>query len=708
MRSKFPKYLLWLSLLSILPFSCQTKNDTTVKYKHTNALINETSPYLLQHAHNPVNWQAWGDKPHEQAKKENKLMIVSIGYSSCHWCHVMEHESFEDSTVAKVMNTNYVPIKVDREERPDVDNIYMNAVQLMTGQGGWPLNVITLPDGRPVWGGTYFPKENWVDALEQISKIYTENPAKLIEYADKLEQGLKGMGVIEPQKGPLDFDKNLLTSSIENWSKSFDTIQGGMRRAPKFMMPNNYAFILRYAHQENDQELADFVHTTLQQMAFGGVYDQLGGGFSRYSTDMKWHIPHFEKMLYDNAQLLSLYSDAYLTRPEPLYKETVYGIVEFLKREMLDDSGGFYSALDADSMNDKDKLEEGAFYVWTKEELKELLKNDYELFAEYYNVNSYGLWEHNNYVLIRQDEDSDFIKEHDLTASAFAERKKNWKEMLLRVREKREAPRLDDKILTGWNGLTISGLTAAYKSFDEPEFLELALENANFIIGHQIKEDGSLYRSFKKGTSTINAYLEDYASVIEGFIALYEVTTDRKWLNHAQKLTNYALNHFTNSENGMLYFTSDEDPELIMRNVEYQDNVIPASNSIMAKNLYKLGHIVFNEAYIELSGKMLLTVSKEISAYPGGYSNWLELMLNFTDPFYEIVITGKQAKEKLKDLNQHYLPNTVIAATESPEEYLDLFEGRWDDANTWIYICTNRTCKLPVSTVKEALLLLKN
>ncbi|HEA31281.1 MAG TPA: thioredoxin domain-containing protein [Leeuwenhoekiella sp.] len=692
----------------MLPLSCQTKKDTTVKYKHTNSLINETSPYLLQHAHNPVNWQAWGDTAKQMAKEEHKLMIVSIGYSSCHWCHVMEHESFEDTTVAAVMNTNYVTIKVDREERPDVDNIYMNAVQLMTGQGGWPLNVITLPDGRPVWGGTYFPKENWVDALEQIAKIYAENPEKLVEYADKLEQGLKGMGVIEPQKGPLDFDKSMLTSSIETWSKSFDTLQGGMRRAPKFMMPNNYAFLLRYAHQEEDKELADFVHTTLQQMAFGGVYDQIGGGFSRYSTDMKWHIPHFEKMLYDNAQLLGLYSNAYLTRPEPLYKETVYGIVAFLKREMLDKSGGFYSAVDADSRNDQNELEEGAYYIWNKKELKELLGNTYELFSQYYNVNDYGLWEHNNYVLIRQDEDAAFIKEHGLDATAFAEKKAAWKDKLLDVREKRNVPRLDDKILTGWNGLTISGLTDAYKSFDEPEFLELALANANFIVDKQLKQDGSLYRNYKKGKSTINAYLEDYASVIEGFIALYEVTTDKKWLDHAQKLTDYTLKHFTNAENSMLYFTSDEDPELIMRNVEYQDNVIPASNSIMAKNLYKLGHIAFNEDYIEKAGQMLLNVTTEINSYPGGYSNWLDLMLNFTDPFYEIVITGKQAKEHLKALQNYYIPNAVIAATDKNEDYLDLFEGRWDEKQTWIYICTNRACKLPVQTVKEALPLLEN
>ncbi|WP_081868406.1 thioredoxin domain-containing protein [Flavimarina sp. Hel_I_48] len=706
MRFIYKPYLFLLLLISTL--SCTNKKDPTVKQQHNNALINETSPYLLQHAHNPVDWQAWGEQAHKEAKSEDKLMIVSIGYSSCHWCHVMEHESFEDTAVAKVMNSHYVPIKVDREERPDVDNIYMNAVQLMTGQGGWPLNVITLPDGRPVWGGTYFPKENWMDALQQIADIYAKNPEKLVEYADKLEQGLKGMGVIELQKGPLEFDKNLLTSSIASWSKSFDTIQGGMRRAPKFMMPNNYALLLRYGHQENDKNVTDFVHTTLQQMAFGGVYDQIGGGFSRYSTDMKWHVPHFEKMLYDNAQLLSLYSDAYLNRAEPLYKETVYGIVDFLKRDMLDTSGGFYSALDADSMNDKNQLEEGAFYVWTEEELRSLLGDDFPLFTEYYNINSYGLWEHNNYVLIRQDEDVDFIKEQNLDASAFAEKKENWHKILLEAREKRKAPRLDDKILTGWNGLTISGLAAAYKTFNEPEFLQLALKNARFIVDNQIKEDGSLYRTHKNGASTINAYLEDYASVIEGFIALYEVTTDRKWLKEAENLTNFALKHFKNVENGMLYFTSDQDPELIIRNVEYQDNVIPASNSIMANNLFKLGHITFNEPYVEQSGKMLLNVSKEINTYPGGYSNWLDLMLNFTNPFYEVVITGNQAEEKLEELNRTYLPNAIIATMNNPEEYLDLFESRWDDDNTWIYICTNRTCQRPVASVKEALPLLKN
>ncbi|MEH6406693.1 MAG: thioredoxin domain-containing protein, partial [Leeuwenhoekiella sp.] len=412
-----------------------------MNHPYTNDLINETSPYLLQHAHNPVNWKPWSEKALEEAKNDDKLIIVSIGYSSCHWCHVMEHESFEDTAVANVMNADYVSIKVDREERPDVDNVYMNAVQLMTGAGGWPLNVIILPDGRPVWGGTYFPKDNWVDALKQIADLHKNNPEKLEEYATKLQQGLQEMDVVSLKEGSPKFDKNLLSSSVEKWSQSFDTIQGGLRRAPKFMMPNNYQFLLRYGYQQDDKKLSDFVNTTLEQMAFGGVYDQIGGGFSRYSTDMKWHIPHFEKMLYDNGQLLSLYSDAYLLKQDPLYKETVYQTVDFIKREMLDTSGGFYSALDADSKTASGELEEGAYYVWTKAELKKLLKDDFSLFSEYYNVDNYGFWEKENYVLIRQDTDVQFLKDHNLQTEEFAEKKKEWQKTLLSVREKRSAPR---------------------------------------------------------------------------------------------------------------------------------------------------------------------------------------------------------------------------------------------------------------------------
>ncbi len=422
------KYIIFL--LSITIIGCKNQNQEIMEHKFTNALINESSPYLLQHAHNPVDWHAWNDKTLAKAKEENKLMLISVGYAACHWCHVMEQESFEDSLVAQVMNKNFINIKVDREERPDVDQVYMNAVQLMTGSGGWPLNVIALPDGRPVWGGTYFKKEQWLDALNQISKIYNDNPKKLYEYADKLEQGIKSIDLVNLNTDEPVFEKAFIENVVKNWSKKFDTNEGGMNSSPKFMMPNNYQFLLRYAHQNNDEKLLDFVNLTLTKMAYGGVYDHVGGGFSRYSTDSKWHIPHFEKMLYDNAQLVSLYSDAYLITKNDLYKNVVTETLEYISRDMTTENGAFYSSLDADSKNREGKLEEGAFYVWQKEKLQTLLKEDFEIFSDYYNINNYGLWEHDNYVLIRKDNDSTIIDKHKITKEVLAVKTKNWKSIL--------------------------------------------------------------------------------------------------------------------------------------------------------------------------------------------------------------------------------------------------------------------------------------
>ena len=310
------KHLFTLAFI-ILIIGCKGQNSKSMKHQYTNALVNETSPYLLQHAHNPVDWNAWNETTLEKAKTENKLILISVGYAACHWCHVMEHESFEDSLVAQVMNKNFINIKVDREERPDVDQVYMNAVQLMTGSGGWPLNVVALPDGRPVWGGTYFKKEQWIDALEQISKLYVDNPEKLQDYASKLEAGIKSLDVVQLNSDEPIFDTPFIQNAVKSWSKQFDNNQGGMNRAPKFMMPNNYHFLLRYAYQNNDKELLEFVNLTLTKMAYGGVFDQIGGGFSRYSVDAKWHVPHFEKMLYDNGQLVSLYADTKTSSQKP-------------------------------------------------------------------------------------------------------------------------------------------------------------------------------------------------------------------------------------------------------------------------------------------------------------------------------------------------------------------------------------------------------
>ncbi len=690
---------------SILLLNCNGQTPEKMTHKYTNELINETSPYLLQHAHNPVNWMPWNDKTLEIAKNENKLILVSIGYAACHWCHVMEHESFEDSLVAQTMNSNFINIKVDREERPDVDQVYMNAVQLMTGSGGWPLNVVALPDGRPVWGGTYFKKDQWINVLEQLAKLHEKDPEKLLEYASKLEQGIKSMDMVVLNKDEPIFKTEYIDKVVNEWSKSFDHIKGGPNRAPKFMMPNNYHFLLRHAYQNDDKTLQKYVNLTLTKMALGGIYDQLGGGFSRYSVDNKWHVPHFEKMLYDNAQLVSLYSDAYLITKNQLYKEVVYETLDFIEKELTSPEGVFYSSLDADSLNNNDELEEGAYYVWQKEELKNLLKDDYEIFSKYYNINNYGYWEHNNYVLIRDQEDEEFIREHKMTTEDLKAKKNEWKQILIKEREKRSKPRLDDKTLTSWNALMIKGYVDAYRVFQDTSFLSIALKNANFILKKQINSEGSLSRNYKEGTSSINAYLIDYATTIDAFINLYQITSDEKWLNSARNLTNYSFDNFYDESSNMFFFTSIKDPKLVTRNIDFRDNVIPSSNSIMAKNLFKLSHYFDNSNYSNTATRMLNNVKPEMATYGSGFSNWLDLMLNYSNAYFEVAIVGANAMQRTQELNQHYIPNILIAnSTKSGD--LPLIKDRFLESETLIYVCVNNSCKLPVSSVDEALKLI--
>ena len=694
-----------LAALSIILFisGCNsTKNDPLENHLYTNDLISESSPYLLQHAHNPVNWKPYGDAALLQAKKEKKLMIISIGYAACHWCHVMEHESFEDSTVAAVMNKSFISVKVDREERPDVDQTYINAVQLMTGSAGWPLNVITLPDGRPVWGGTYFPKRDWINALEQIQEIYKDEPEKLIAYANRLEEGIKSMDLVHLNTDDVDFKKFPTSQILKNLSQNFDKIHGGFKGAPKFPMPNNYEFLLRQAVEENDSELLNYVILTLDKMAFGGIYDHLGGGFSRYSTDEKWHVPHFEKMLYDNAQLVSLYINAYLVTKKPLYKEVVQETLAFIAKEMTNKEGGFYSSLDADSKAENGKLEEGAFYVFTPEMLKILLKDDFNIFKEYYNVNSYGKWEENNYVLIRKKTDAEIEKEFGVTNEALKQKKENWKLILLAHRNKRPKPRLDDKILTSWNAMMTKGYVDAYKTFGKKEYLDAALQNAKFISEKQLQENGSLFHNYKNGKSTINGFLEDYAFTIEAFIALYQVTLNENWLNLSKEMADYVLLNFFDEQKHMFYFTSKQDAAIVTRNFDYRDNVIPASNSVMAKNLFQLSKYFEGTRFEEISHQMLKNVMAEIQQYPSSFSNWMNLLSNFQNNFYEVVIVGKDVSEKVKELNKHYLPNIIIAGSEK-EKTGPLFEKRYVPDETLIYVCVNNACKLPVTEAKIAI-----
>ncbi|MGB1309078.1 MAG: thioredoxin domain-containing protein [Oceanihabitans sp.] len=698
------RFLITLLLLTVL--STNGQNPKPMKHQFTNDLINETSPYLLQHAHNPVNWNAWNDNTLTKAKEQNKLILISVGYAACHWCHVMEHESFEDVAVAKVMNDNFINIKIDREERPDIDQVYMNAVQLMTGQGGWPLNVVALPDGRPIWGGTYFKKEQWMQALEQIAELYEKNPEKLIEYADKLEAGIKSMDLVQLNTDEPVFTTDFIEKSVDNWSKHFDNNLGGMNRAPKFMLPNNYHFLLRYAHQNNNEEIQNFVNTTLTHMAYGGVFDQLEGGFSRYAVDTKWHVPHFEKMLYDNGQLVSLYADAYLVSKNKLYKDVITETLEFVKNNFTNKEGAFYSSLDADSNNTLGKLEEGAFYVWKKEELEKLLADDFKLFSDYYNVNNYGYWEHDNYVLIRKEEDATILKKYNLSEDQLLQKKNNWKKTLLKERNKRDKPRLDDKILTSWNGLMLKGYVDAYRVLNNAEYLAVAEKNANFILKKQLREDGGLYHNYKNGKSTINGYLEDYATTIDAFLALYEVTLNQTWLNTARDLANYSLDHFFDDQSKMFFFTSNIDATLVSRSIEYRDNVIPASNSIMAKNLFKLSLYFENVHFYKTATTMLNNVKPEITEYSSGFSNWLDLMLNYTNPYYEVAIVGENVKQKIKELHQTYLPNKLIAGSESASNQ-PLLVKRYVESETLIYVCVNSACKLPVTKTEEAINLLK-
>ena len=500
-----------------------------------NELSKETSPYLLQHAQNPVHWKAWNTTTLSEAKTSNKLIIISIGYSACHWCHVMEHESFEDQEVAQTMNTNFNSIKVDREERPDVDAVYMKAIQIMTGRGGWPLNIVTLPDGRPIWGGTYFRKSEWINSLEQLQTLYREQPEKMIEYAEKLELGMASLQPIPAPKTTTDPSQELLKPLIEKWKKSFDWEFGGMARAPKFMMPNNYAFLMRYGFQKKDQELLDFVDITLTKMAYGGLFDTVDGGFSRYSVDMKWHVPHFEKMAYDNGQLLTLYADAYKRTQNPLYKAVVEKTIQFASREWLTEEGAFYSALDADSLNTEQHLEEGAFYVWTKPELQLLLQDDFEIFSSVYNINAFGHWENGNYVLIQNQALAIIASEYKIDLTTLESKKKTWEKLLFQTREKRSKPRLDDKCLTSWNAIMLQGYVAAYKALSEDSYLHVAIKNATFIVEKLWSPDGNLWHSYKNNKSSINGFLEDYACVIAAFISLYEVTFDEKWLQHSKQ-----------------------------------------------------------------------------------------------------------------------------------------------------------------------------
>ena len=670
-----------------------------------NNLKNETSPYLLQHVENPVNWNPWDKKYLDKAKKENKLVIISIGYASCHWCHVMERESFQDSTVAKLMNDKFISIKVDREERPDIDQVYMNAIQLITGSGGWPLNVITLPDGRPIWGGTYFSKGQWISALKQISEIYETEPEKFISYANRVQEGINTLNDVVMQTDSFEnIDINKYSKLL---LKNIDEEFGGFNGAPKFMMPNNLNFLLRYSIQEKQEKSKDKILSTLDKMAYGGIFDHVEGGFSRYSVDERWHIPHFEKMLYDNGQLMSLYSVGYKISDKDLYKDVVYKIHEYIDSEMKDISGGYYSSLDADSKLDDGTYAEGEYYSWEKEELERIIGENFDLFSEYYNVNDNGFWEEENkYVLIRSISDIEFINKNKLDSATFQKIKSEWIYKLKLAKIDKKKPSLDYKIITSWNGLMISGYVDAYKSFNDEIFKNEAINAGEFIFKNLIKKDGGLHHNFVNGKSKINGYLEDYATVIQASLDLYEVTLNQKWIERALNLSEYVLSNFSGVESELFYFTSSQDEDLISRSVEFRDNVIPSSNSIMAKNLFRLYHYFDKQEYYEKAQNMSLSVTAEFETYPSGYTNWFDLIYNFKSNYYEIAVVGENSIKQVEEINKKYIPNKLIIGSKS-ENNLPLLKNRYVEGKTLIYVCVNKACKMPTEDLDEALSLVK-
>jgi len=691
--------LLFVIILFLSFSSCSQKKAATEKqnFMYTNELIHETSPYLLQHAHNPVNWYPWGDKALEIAKKENKMLLISVGYAACHWCHVMEHESYEDTAVANIMNKNFVCIKVDREERPDVDQVYMNAAYLINGNGGWPLNALAMPDGRPFFAGTYYPKEKWIQLLNYFVDLYNNQKQKLDEQAANVSKGIRDIENVPMNTNIVTFSKATMDEMFTILSRGIDIEKGGTKGSMKFPMPSIWEYLLQYHYLSKNANALKAVETTLKNMAEGGIYDQVGGGFSRYATDPNWHAPHFEKMLYDNAQLVSLYSHAFQVTKNPLYKRIVYETIAFVKRELTSPEGGFYSSLDADSEG-----EEGKFYVWSKNELQKILGSDADIFCDYYGITNKGNWEPDKNIPDILEGESNIAKKYNVTSEELQDKIDTQKLKVLTARGKRVKPHTDDKILTSWNALMSKGLIDAYNVFGEKDFLKMADANIDFLLKNITTRENALYRNYKNNTATIPAFLDDYAFMISTLIDYYQVNFKEEYLQEANNFTKYVEEHFYDKTSGMYFYTDDQHSNLIARKMEVADNVISSSNSEMAKNLLTLGLYFENTKYEEQSAQLVKNVIDDIKKNPAYYSNWAQAMaLQIRSP-YEVAIMGGDWPQKLSDFHKHYLPDVIFMGGNT-EGSLPLLEDKLIENKTTIYVCENKTCQLPVDEVAIAL-----
>lgn len=667
--------------------------------KKANQLVSETSPYLLQHAWNPVNWYPWGPVALDLANKENKLILVSIGYSACHWCHVMEHESFEDKEVAAIMNEHFICIKVDREERPDIDAIYMIAVQLITGSGGWPLNCFALPGGKPFYGGTYFRKNDWLHILQTIAVAWRAEPEKITRYAEDLSNGIVRQEEINLGSMGHLFTTTEIFSVVNRLINYYDLDDGGTKGTPKFPLPVHYEFLLHFWWSQKYQPAIEITSLTLDKMGQGGIYDHLGGGFARYSVDSLWHVPHFEKMLYDNAQLVSLYSKAYQLTGKKHYKEIATETIAFVLRDLTSPEGAFYSAFDADSEG-----EEGKFYTWTQDEIDHHLGQDSILVKKFFGVTQNGNWEKTN-ILHQKNSLDEFARAEEMESMEVEALIHKSKEKLFKEREKRVKPLLDDKVIAAWNGLMIIALCDAANATGIEEYDKAAIRAAEFLRTNLKRDDGSLLRTYKNNTGRISGFLDDYAFVIEAFIKVYEISFDENFILVAQQLLEYALEHFYSEEKGLFWYTSDLDEELITRTIETADSVIPSSNSVMAFNLFRLGGFFGRTDYISLSEKMGKCMRELTERSPVNYMNWLRFYLTLAEPHFELAVTGPGAFNKARQFKRIYHPSVVIAASER-ESSLPLLKGRWHDSKCRYFVCRNHVCEFPVEDPMDAMIML--
>ena len=696
-------------------------NETTA---HKNHLANEKSPYLLQHADNPVNWYPWGAEAFEKARVEDKPIFLSIGYSTCHWCHVMEHESFEDSVVAALMNDAFISIKVDREERPDIDNVYMSACRMMTGSGGWPLTIIMTPDKKPFFAGTYIPKESrygrigMTQLIPQIKQAWISQRAELLNSAGKVIDQLKRSTDYTPGG---ELGESTLHSAYRQFEQSYDRQNAGFGKAPKFPTPHNFLFLLRYWKRTGKPEALEMVEKTLQAMRRGGIYDHAGFGFHRYSTDARWLVPHFEKMLYDQAMLAMAYTETYQATGKREYEKTAREIFTYVLRDMTDPDGGFYSAEDADSEG-----QEGKFYFWSEEEINKALNDEEaELIIRLYNVKRGGNFEDQAsrkktgesilHLTGTWTEEASRLKMSETVLRTKAE---SALKKLFDVREKRIYPYKDDKILTDWNGLLIAALAKAARAFDEPEYARAAGRSVEFILENLRQENGRLLHRFRDGQAAITGNLDDYAFLIWGLIELYQATFDIEYLETALQLNDDLVSHFWDHEKGGFYFTPDDGEELLVRQKEIYDGAIPSGNSVAAYNGIRLARMTGNNSYEEISSRINSIFSGQVGRAPSAFTLLLTALDFGVGPSYEVVIVGDEksthTREMMLALSSSFLPNKVVIFRPAGErvpkiaEIAPFVRNQTDiDGKTTAYVCRNFACNLPTTDIQQMMEQLK-